>query len=95
LYPNGDVYQGEWENDLKHGFGTYTYANGSKKKGTWNNGQLLGAGEIIHADHKLSGIFFNDSDMKMPVQISFACGYTKVVANPALVGMQPAPIAAE
>lgn len=21
LYINGDVYQGEWENDVKHGFG--------------------------------------------------------------------------
>lgn len=26
-YANGDVYQGQWLEDLKHGSGTYTYAS--------------------------------------------------------------------
>jgi radial spoke head protein 1 len=93
LYPNGDVYQGEWQGDLKHGFGTYIYSNGSKKKGVWVKGSLSGAGEIIHADHKITGIFFNDKDMKMPVQLTFpSSGYSKTITNPSLVGMQPSPV---
>ena len=27
-YPNGDVYDGQWKNDKKHGFGQYTYGDG-------------------------------------------------------------------
>jgi hypothetical protein len=26
---NGDTYEGEYENDMKHGFGIYCWANGS------------------------------------------------------------------
>jgi radial spoke head protein 1 len=95
VYLNGDVYKGEWESDIKHGVGTYIYTNGSKKQGIWASGQLSGPGEIIHVDHKLAGIYFNDVDMKMPVQITFGNGYTQNVRIPSIVGMQPPPIVAD
>ena len=30
-YNNGDVYSGEFDNDMKYGSGTYTYSDGSGK----------------------------------------------------------------
>lgn len=30
LYPNGDVYQGYWEQDMKQGMGMYSYVAGGK-----------------------------------------------------------------
>jgi hypothetical protein len=56
---------------------------------------LSGPGEIIHNDHKVSGVFLNDSEMEMPALLSFPkIGYSKSVANPALLGLS-APITAE
>ena len=34
-YPSGDVYQGEWLNDLKDGQGVLKYADGHIYDGTW------------------------------------------------------------
>ena len=32
-YTNGDTYEGEWSNNLRHGQGTYTYADSGVKVG--------------------------------------------------------------
>ncbi|KAJ3045885.1 Radial spoke head 1 [Rhizophlyctis rosea] len=89
VYANGDAYQGQWEEDLKHGQGTYTYQQtGSQKKGLWERGTLTGPGEIIHADHKLTGRFINNDRMDMPVKLTFTKnGFTKEITDPTLVGM--------
>ena len=29
-YVNGDIYEGEWQNHVRHGQGTYTYAETGK-----------------------------------------------------------------
>jgi hypothetical protein len=34
-YSNGDVYEGEYKKDLKHGKGTLKYSNGTIKGGYW------------------------------------------------------------
>jgi hypothetical protein len=34
-YPSGDIYQGEWLNDLKDGQGVLQYADGHIYDGTW------------------------------------------------------------
>lgn len=71
----------------------YSYAKVGKKSGTWVNGSLLGPGEIIHVDHKISGTFFNNNDMEMPVCIQFkTSGTNKQIVDPKLVGMQVAPL---
>lgn len=31
LYANGDLYDGQWEGDLKHGQGVYIYASSGSK----------------------------------------------------------------
>ena len=37
-YKNGDVYEGQWFNNLKNGKGHMKYSNGEKQKGKWLNG---------------------------------------------------------
>ncbi|KAJ3030250.1 Radial spoke head 1 [Rhizophlyctis rosea] len=89
VYANGDAYQGQWEDDTKHGQGTYTYqSTGSQKKGLWDHNNLTGPGEIIHADHKISGRFVDNSRMDMPVKLTFLkTGWVKEVNDPSLVAM--------
>ena len=36
-YNNGDLYNGEWKNDLKEGEGTIKYNNGDIYDGNWKN----------------------------------------------------------
>jgi len=40
-YANGDVYRGEFLNDLPHGHGVYVLANGNVYSGNWENGSLI------------------------------------------------------
>jgi len=44
-HSNGDIYEGELANGLRHGYGTYIYANKTVYKGHWQN------------NHKTDGIF--------------------------------------
>ena len=39
-YAGGHTYEGEWLEDKKHGFGTYTFADGQRKKGIWVDNQF-------------------------------------------------------
>ena len=38
----GDQYAGEFKNNKRHGFGTYTFADGDKKVGQWENDKYVG-----------------------------------------------------
>jgi len=41
-YYNGDIYEGEWFNHVRHGVGTYTYGEtGVKYYGTWIEGKRV------------------------------------------------------
>lgn len=71
-YPNGDKYAGEWVKDRKHGDGVYTFQGTlSQKKGTWVEGSLTGPGEIVHADHIISGNFASNEILSSPVTVRF------------------------
>jgi hypothetical protein len=35
VHAEGDVYEGEWEDDKANGFGVYTHFNGSRYEGQW------------------------------------------------------------
>ena len=60
-YINADTYDGEWENHVRHGQGTYVYADtGTKYAGTWKDGKREGQGELIHANHKYVGPWKGD-----------------------------------
>jgi hypothetical protein len=44
IFPNGDVYEGEFEKDLPHGEGKYIFSNGSVYEGEFAKGHLHGHG---------------------------------------------------
>ena len=39
-WASGDKYIGEWKNDLPHGEGIATYADGRVEEGVWEKGYL-------------------------------------------------------
>ena len=52
------VYEGEWRNGLRHGYGTETCTNGEKYVGQWNEGKYHGHGELIKSNgSKYNGEF--------------------------------------
>lgn len=47
----GNIYQGEWKNNQKHGYGIQVWAVGNKYEGDWANGLCEGHG-IFWVKHK-------------------------------------------
>lgn len=45
-----EEYEGDWEDDLMHGFGSYRYTSGAIYNGQWNHGKQEGKGTIKYAD---------------------------------------------
>jgi len=43
-YHNGDVYEGQWNNDDKTGYGKMTYEDGDNYEGQWRNNERDGKG---------------------------------------------------
>lgn len=41
-YPLRNMYDGDFVNGLRHGFGTFLYANGAKYEGGWKNNMKHG-----------------------------------------------------
>ena len=39
FYEDGRKYVGEFQNDLKHGHGIYSWPNGKKYEGNWKEGK--------------------------------------------------------
>ena len=58
----GDYYQGEFKNGLKHGFGTYFFANGDKFIGNYQYGKREGKGTYSFSSGKqsLTGTWSNN-----------------------------------
>ena len=44
MYPDGTYYDGDWQNDKKHGQGTFAKFNGHKYTGEWKENQRHGEG---------------------------------------------------
>ena len=44
------VYEGDWENGLRHGFGKFTWNNGDTYSGVWDNDKRHGQGIYIWND---------------------------------------------
>ena len=50
-FANGDVYEGEYLNDLRHGKGKLTHANGIVFDGSWVSGVRAGVVRLRSRDH--------------------------------------------
>eukprot|EP00164_Ancoracysta_twista_P006738 GFYU01009444.1.p1 GENE.GFYU01009444.1~~GFYU01009444.1.p1 ORF type:complete len:770 (-),score=130.59 GFYU01009444.1:1527-3491(-) len=46
-HETGDIYEGEWKEDCKHGFGVYTGQEGNTYKGEWVQGKMEGCGKKV------------------------------------------------
>jgi hypothetical protein len=56
----GITYEGNWVNDVKHGPGRLTYADGETICGTWQNNHLNGIATRKVAEKTTTVIFKND-----------------------------------
>ena len=45
-----EEYDGDWEDDLMHGYGTYKYTSGAVYTGQWVKGKMHGQGTKRYAD---------------------------------------------
>ena len=43
-YANGDIYEGEWLDDMRHGKGMLRLANTNRYEGEWKNNKMCGNG---------------------------------------------------
>ena len=64
IYPDKREYDGEWKNDLPHGFGKFNFANTSETtslyEGNWRKGKFFGQGILTYKDNsKLESIFLD------------------------------------
>ncbi len=59
-FPNGDSYEGEFENGLFHGYGVYTSSNGDRYEGQFREDVMSGQGTMIYKNgNKYVGHFLN------------------------------------
>lgn len=57
-YVNGDVYEGSWKKNCRHGMGSYLYADTNTKfMGTWIKDRMQGPGQLIHPRHRFHGFW--------------------------------------
>jgi hypothetical protein len=50
---SGEIYVGEWKDNIQHGYGTVTYANGVVFEGEWKDAKKMG---MVHLDLQM-GVF--------------------------------------
>ena len=45
---DGEHYEGDWKDDLRHGMGQIEYKNGDSYKGNWVGDYMDGMGEMVY-----------------------------------------------
>ncbi|TGZ63398.1 hypothetical protein CRM22_006936 [Opisthorchis felineus] len=59
-YTLPNVYDGEWKNGVRHGFGVFHYPNGSKYAGYWKDNMKHGKGNLILKDGRVFERMFKE-----------------------------------
>ena len=63
VFKDGEKYEGDFENDLRNGFGVYTYSKENERdyyEGHWKEDKRSGKGKLVFKDGtKQEGIFEN------------------------------------
>ena len=52
-YDNGDIYEGDYKDNMKNGKGTYTYYNGDIYEGDYKDGMMNGKGTFTYANRNI------------------------------------------
>ena len=50
-WPDNRIYEGDYADDKKHGYGIFSWGDGRKYMGDWVNGKQHGNGIYINADN--------------------------------------------
>ena len=62
IWKNGEVYEGEWSNNLKEGKGIETHLDGSKYEGNFKNSKFEGKGVLYYTNgDRYEGDFKNNN----------------------------------
>lgn len=73
-YPNGDVYEGEYENDKKNGQGMYRWSDGNVYNGEWKDDNRNGQGMYTWTDGNVYEGGFKDGDLHGQGTLKFPNG---------------------
>lgn len=66
-YPLRNMYDGEFQQGLRQGCGTFYYANGARYEGEWKANKKHGKGKFVFKNGRVyEGIFENDHIMEYP-----------------------------
>ncbi|ESO83241.1 hypothetical protein LOTGIDRAFT_176258, partial [Lottia gigantea] len=66
-YPLRNMYDGEFVNGLRHGFGSFRYANGALYEGYWKNNMKHGKGKFTFKNGRIyEGVFEKDHIVEYP-----------------------------
>ena len=87
LMVNGDIYIGDFKNNLRHGIGICYYFNGSEYKGAWQGDKQHGNGALTYSDGRIRSGFWSENIYQGP-----ADPRTK---GPTALPQSPAPIPKE
>jgi hypothetical protein len=75
-FESGDVYDGEWKNNKKHGEGYYLFATGDEYSGEWKNDSFY-KGTLTYADGRIyHGEFKNNLRHGQGSYVYFIVGVT-------------------
>ena len=61
LMVNGDIYIGDFKNNLRHGIGICYYFNGSEYKGAWQGDKQHGNGALTYSDGRIRSGFWSEN----------------------------------
>ncbi|XP_052274745.1 radial spoke head 10 homolog B-like isoform X2 [Dreissena polymorpha] len=66
-YPLRNMFDGDFVNGLRHGYGTFYYANGAKYEGGWKNNMKHGKGKFTFKNGRIyEGMFERDHIVEYP-----------------------------
>ena len=70
-YATGDVYDGNYRMGIRHGRGSYIYADsGAVYKGEWRDDQMNGKGVLMYADGRVDvGEFLDGALLRGDVEM--------------------------
>lgn len=58
-YANGNIYEGDWQNGSRNGYGVQKYANGDVYTGEWKDNLQHGTG-FEYENGRLYSVVYND-----------------------------------